>query len=87
MAYDQRSLAVQSSPEQLLWDAVNALSPSEQEAFFGLAYDPVHLDPGSPATVLEHARPLAIFQTNAVSAGDAVGYDNATPYSRTPVLI
>lgn len=56
---------------KLVFEAVANLSPPERNAFYSLSH--VHLSADLPPD--EHAArlPLAIFQTNAVSAGAKVG--------------
>lgn len=64
-------LQTSSSPSQLIWASVQELDQSARKAFMKLSYVkfPKEADPQMhPEEVA-----LAIFQTNAVSAGDAVG--------------
>ncbi|KAJ8523200.1 hypothetical protein ONZ45_g301 [Pleurotus djamor] len=62
---------ISSSPAKLIWTSLAHKSQSERDAFFNLSYVnfPKHLKPEEhPEEVA-----LAIFQTNAVSAGEGVG--------------
>jgi hypothetical protein len=61
---------VQTSPTELIRSHVAALSPTDRAAFFGLSFVkiPSHILPGTPE--YDEYLPLAIFQTNTVSAGD-----------------
>lgn len=62
---------VSSSPTELISGLLAQLSKDEQDAFFNLSYVnfPKHLDPNKHRSEVA----LAIFQTNAVAAGDGVG--------------
>ncbi|KAF4581455.1 hypothetical protein EYR40_009741 [Pleurotus pulmonarius] len=62
---------ISSSPASLIWSSLARVTPFERDAFLNLSYVhfPSHLNPEDhPEEVA-----LAIFQTNAVSAGDDVG--------------
>ncbi|KDQ25361.1 hypothetical protein PLEOSDRAFT_1066483 [Pleurotus ostreatus PC15] len=62
---------ISSSPASLIWSSLARVTPSERDAFLNLSY--VHFPPHlSPEDHPEEVA-LAIFQTNAVSAGDNVG--------------
>jgi hypothetical protein len=60
-----------SSPSELVGTSVAQLIRKEQEAFFNLSYVnfPKHLEPDKHRNEVA----LAIFETNAVAAGDHVG--------------
>jgi len=62
---------VSSSPSAFIAGSLAKLGRDEQEAFFNLSYVnlPQHLDPDEHQDEVK----LAIFQTNAVAAGDGVG--------------
>ncbi|KAF5361020.1 hypothetical protein D9756_004833 [Leucocoprinus leucothites] len=62
---------ISSSPTALIAESLGELNQDEQDAFFNLSYVhfPQHLDP----TKHRDQVALAIFQTNAVAAGDGVG--------------
>ncbi|PFH53872.1 hypothetical protein AMATHDRAFT_53434, partial [Amanita thiersii Skay4041] len=59
------------SPSQLVWQLVQRLSQQEREAFMNLSY--VNLPEGVDPEKQPEEVALAIFQTNAVSAGEGVG--------------
>ena len=68
------NLVTTSSPGAILLSSLAALSPQRRAAFYNLSY--VHLPAGLTEGTEDYndALALAIFQTNAVSAGnDAVG--------------
>ena len=62
---------IETSPTELISRNVRQLSPSDHEAFFNLSYVnfPSGLDPETHRDEVA----LAIFQTNAVTAGNSVG--------------
>lgn len=62
---------ISSSPSAFIAGSLAKLGRDEQEAFFNLSYVnlPQHLDPDEHQDEVK----LAIFQTNAVAAGDGVG--------------
>ncbi|KAF8630857.1 hypothetical protein AX17_005216 [Amanita inopinata Kibby_2008] len=60
-----------TSPSQLIWSLVQNLSQEQREAFLNLSF--VHLPKGVDPQKQPKEVALAIFQTNAVSAGDGVG--------------
>lgn len=57
---------VSSAPAQFIWRKVQRLTPIDKEAY-------MHLSTGVDAQTQPEEAALAIFQTNAVSAGDGVG--------------
>ncbi|KAF8635948.1 hypothetical protein AX15_000115 [Amanita polypyramis BW_CC] len=60
-----------SSPSQLIWGLVQNLSHADQEAYMNLSY--VHLPEGVDPRKQPEEVALAIFLTNAVSAGEGAG--------------
>ncbi|KIL67916.1 hypothetical protein M378DRAFT_177150 [Amanita muscaria Koide BX008] len=64
-------LQTSSSPSQLIWASVQELDQSARKAFMNLSY--VNLPKEADPQMHPEEVALAIFQTNAVSAGDAVG--------------
>ncbi|KAK2459653.1 hypothetical protein APHAL10511_008298 [Amanita phalloides] len=60
-----------SSPTQFIWEKVQSLIPADRAAYMALSY--VHLPKGADPQKQPEEVALAIFQTNAVSAGEGVG--------------
>jgi hypothetical protein len=60
-----------SSASTLIYTRLQGLSPRDQQLFLNLSY--VHLPTKVDDVHLPHEIALAIFQTNAVSAGNDVG--------------
>jgi hypothetical protein len=55
---------VNSPPAELIYNAINKLTPSERASFLNLSY--VHVPAGAPLDQVA----LGIFQTNGIAAGE-----------------
>ena len=62
---------VRISPSQLILESVQQLSPDQRASFYNLSH--VNLPGNLSPEEFSKGLPLAIFQTNAVSAGSNVG--------------
>ncbi|KAI5118861.1 hypothetical protein M0805_005305 [Coniferiporia weirii] len=61
------------SPVALIAERLSLLSWDERKEFYSLSYVSPSQDPGSKTLLLDGEIDLAIFQTNAISAGENVG--------------
>lgn len=59
---------VSTSPQDLIKERLAALTPLQRSEFLGLSYTDVNLPSSLSPQERDHTLPLAIFQTNAVSA-------------------